>query len=96
MFTTNHFQLTYDQLRSVVNDVGDEKSATVALIDAMREASSRIAHLAIQEEGGRVDMLRGAALVLFDILRIIDTQLSAEKERRRNPPDPVVDRRYEV
>lgn len=95
MFTTNHFELTPAQLRDVVNDLGDEKSATVAITDALKEASSKIAHLAIQEEGGRVDMLRGAALVLFDILRIIETQISAEGSRRRNPPD-TTDRRYEV
>ena len=95
MFTTNHFELTPKQLGDVINDLGDERSAAVAITDALQSAFNKISILALQEEGGRVDLLRGAALILFDILHIIETQVSAEGARRRNP-SPTTDRRYEV
>lgn len=95
MFTSQHFSLNESELRNVLSDFGDEKGATAAFRAALKRAESKIVEELLSVDSARVDLLRGAALILHDISAILDRQISAEVARRRKPDQPA-DRRFEV
>ena len=95
MFTSNHFSLKEEELRAIVSDFGDEKSGVKALRAALKRSFQLLSLQALTAEDDKIHVYRGAAMFLHDIDAMLDSQISAEVARRRNPDQPV-DRRYEV
>jgi hypothetical protein len=91
MFTSNHFELTYHELRDVMSNT----TGVAALRAAMHRTLERLMTQVLQIESSRLDLYRGAALILYDIENLLEGLILAEKAKvgKGDPPENKI---YEV